>query len=155
MVQIRSVGVIGAGQMGSGIAHVCALGGYDVLLHDVSPDRIKASLAQIENTLTAVQSILIRARGVVCLRGLLSDFGLEVLYIPPVNRIGGVLNNLRGQVDLIALADIGRALRAEFLTSHRDMVQIETDDGAQVIVYAIEVRATVLAATRIQLIEDQ
>lgn len=72
-----------------------------------------------------------------------------------MNRIGGVLNNLRGQVDLIALADIGRALRAEFLTSHRDMVQIETDDGAQVIVYAIEVRATVLAATRIQLIEDQ
>ena len=117
--------------------------------------RSAASLAQIENTLTAVQSILIRARGVVCLRGLLSDFGLEVLYIPPVNRIGGVLNNLRGQVDLIALADIGRALRAEFLTSHRDMVQIETDDGAQVIVYAIEVRATVLAATRIQLIEDQ
>ncbi|HEY9217075.1 MAG TPA: 3-hydroxybutyryl-CoA dehydrogenase [Phenylobacterium sp.] len=52
MVQIRSVGVIGAGQMGSGIAHVCALGGYDVLLHDVSPDRIKASLAQIERNMT-------------------------------------------------------------------------------------------------------
>lgn len=48
--------------------------------------RSVASLAQIENTLTAVQSILIRVRGVVCLRGLLSDFDLEVLYIPPVNR---------------------------------------------------------------------
>ena len=36
MVQIKQVGVIGAGQMGTGIAHVCALGGYDVLLHDVS-----------------------------------------------------------------------------------------------------------------------
>ncbi|MFC3079112.1 3-hydroxybutyryl-CoA dehydrogenase [Phenylobacterium terrae] len=52
MVQIRSVGVIGAGQMGSGIAHVCALGGYDVLLHDVSPDRIKASLSQIERNMS-------------------------------------------------------------------------------------------------------
>ncbi len=52
MVQIRSVGVIGAGQMGSGIAHVCALGGYDVLLHDVSPDKIKASLSQIERNMT-------------------------------------------------------------------------------------------------------
>ena len=45
MVQIKSVGVIGAGQMGTGIAHVVALGGYDVLLHDVSVDRIHAGIA--------------------------------------------------------------------------------------------------------------
>src|ERR1700761_8397898 len=45
MVHIRSVGVIGAGQMGSGIAHVCALAGYDVMLHDVSGDRIDKGLA--------------------------------------------------------------------------------------------------------------
>jgi 3-hydroxybutyryl-CoA dehydrogenase len=37
MSEIKTVGVIGAGQMGSGIAHVCALGGYDVLLHDMAP----------------------------------------------------------------------------------------------------------------------
>src|ERR1700754_3245027 len=42
---IQSVGVVGAGQMGSGIAHVCALAGYDVILTDVSGDRLKASLA--------------------------------------------------------------------------------------------------------------
>ena len=41
---IRKVGVIGAGQMGSGIAHVCALAGFDVLLNDVAADRIKAGL---------------------------------------------------------------------------------------------------------------
>ncbi|MFT4934292.1 MAG: 3-hydroxybutyryl-CoA dehydrogenase [Pseudoalteromonas distincta] len=52
MVEIRSVGVIGAGQMGSGIAHVCALGGYDVLLHDVSPERIEAGLAHIDQALS-------------------------------------------------------------------------------------------------------
>jgi 3-hydroxybutyryl-CoA dehydrogenase len=52
MVQIKQVGVIGAGQMGSGIAHVCALGGYDVLLHDVSRDRIDAGIGVIERNLT-------------------------------------------------------------------------------------------------------
>jgi 3-hydroxybutyryl-CoA dehydrogenase len=44
MTDIKTVGVIGAGQMGSGIAHVCALGGYDVLLHDVSRERIDAGI---------------------------------------------------------------------------------------------------------------
>ena len=51
MVAIRSVGVIGAGQMGAGIAHVCALAGYDVLLHDVSPERIDAGIALIERNM--------------------------------------------------------------------------------------------------------
>ncbi len=51
MVDIKTVGVIGAGQMGSGIAHVCALGGYDVLLHDVSSDRIDQGIAQIEKNM--------------------------------------------------------------------------------------------------------
>ena len=34
--EIRKIGVIGAGQMGKGIAHVCALAGYDVALNDIS-----------------------------------------------------------------------------------------------------------------------
>jgi 3-hydroxybutyryl-CoA dehydrogenase len=49
--QIRKVGVIGAGQMGSGIAHVCALAGLDVVLNDVSDDRVKAGLATINGTM--------------------------------------------------------------------------------------------------------
>jgi 3-hydroxybutyryl-CoA dehydrogenase len=52
MVGIKTVGIIGAGQMGAGIAHVCALAGYDVLLHDVSPDRIDAGLQNIEHNMT-------------------------------------------------------------------------------------------------------
>ena len=52
MVQIRSVGIIGAGQMGAGIAHVVALGGYDVLLHDVSQDRLDAGMAAILKNMT-------------------------------------------------------------------------------------------------------
>ncbi len=49
--RIRRVGVIGAGQMGSGIAHVCALAGYDVKLNDVSMDRCEAGLATINGNL--------------------------------------------------------------------------------------------------------
>jgi 3-hydroxybutyryl-CoA dehydrogenase len=41
-MKIAKVGVIGAGQMGSGIAHVCALAGMDVGVHDVALDRIAA-----------------------------------------------------------------------------------------------------------------
>ena len=52
MVEIQKVGVIGAGQMGNGIAHVCALAGFSVLLNDVSPDRIKAGLATINGNMT-------------------------------------------------------------------------------------------------------
>ena len=48
---IRKVGVIGAGQMGSGIAHVCALSDFDVKLYDVSEDRIKQALATINGNM--------------------------------------------------------------------------------------------------------
>ncbi len=51
MVDIRTVGVIGAGQMGSGIAHVCALAGYDVRLNDLSRERIDAGIGVITKNL--------------------------------------------------------------------------------------------------------
>jgi 3-hydroxybutyryl-CoA dehydrogenase len=51
MAQIKTVGVIGAGQMGGGIAHVCALAGYDVLLNDVTAERIDACLSLIDHNL--------------------------------------------------------------------------------------------------------
>ena len=44
---IRRIGIIGAGQMGRGIAHVCALAGLDVLLSDANP----AALAQARDTI--------------------------------------------------------------------------------------------------------
>jgi 3-hydroxybutyryl-CoA dehydrogenase len=40
-MEIKRVGVIGAGQMGNGIAHVFALAGFDVLLHDVSAEALE------------------------------------------------------------------------------------------------------------------
>ena len=48
---IKSVGIIGAGQMGNGIAHVCAVAGYDVRLHDVSQERIQDGLATINGNM--------------------------------------------------------------------------------------------------------
>ena len=48
---IGRIGVIGAGQMGNGIAHVAALAGMEVLLNDVSTDRINAGLATINGNL--------------------------------------------------------------------------------------------------------
>src|SRR3954470_10860809 len=48
---IRRIGIIGAGQMGSGIAQVCATSGYDVCLHDISEDRIHAGLATVNGNM--------------------------------------------------------------------------------------------------------
>ena len=50
-MDIRSVGVIGAGQMGSGIAHVFALAEYDVLLHDIDAGVLDAALGTVAKNL--------------------------------------------------------------------------------------------------------
>ena len=50
-MQIKSVGVVGAGQMGAGIAHVVALHGYDVAIYDVAPERLEACLQNITKNL--------------------------------------------------------------------------------------------------------
>jgi 3-hydroxybutyryl-CoA dehydrogenase len=49
--KIETIGIVGAGQMGGGIAHVSALAGYSVLLYDVSPDRIEKGIATINGNL--------------------------------------------------------------------------------------------------------
>ena len=49
---IETIGIIGAGQMGNGIAHVCALAGFNVLLNDISQDRVNAGLATINGNMT-------------------------------------------------------------------------------------------------------
>ncbi|MGE0155175.1 MAG: 3-hydroxybutyryl-CoA dehydrogenase [Reyranellaceae bacterium] len=48
---IQNIGVIGAGQMGTGIAHVCALAGYDVRLVDVDRERVDQGLSVIDGNM--------------------------------------------------------------------------------------------------------
>ena len=50
-MDIKTVGIVGAGQMGNGIAHVFALAGYDVLLNDISEEGLKKALTTIEKNL--------------------------------------------------------------------------------------------------------
>ncbi len=48
---IERVGIVGAGQMGNGIAHVFALAGYDVLMTDISQDALTSAIALIDRNL--------------------------------------------------------------------------------------------------------
>ena len=90
MTEIKTIGVIGAGQMGNGIAHVCALAGYDVLLNDLSGERIEAGLDTIERNL---------ARQVG--RGLISQDDMT-----------GALARIRPAVELKALEPVDLAIES-------------------------------------------
>ena len=50
-MKISKVGIVGAGQMGNGIAHVFALAGYDVLLNDISAEGLEKAIATIDKNL--------------------------------------------------------------------------------------------------------
>ena len=107
--------------------------------------------ALLADTFRALDAILARSRGVVALRHLMPGSGLELLYLPPERDARAELASLSGAIHQAALKAIGRALRAEFLASGRDMAEIEADDGARLIVHAVEVRALVMAAAKVQL----
>ncbi len=51
-IPIKTVGIIGAGQMGNGIAHVVALAGYSVLLNDINKERVETALATINGNMS-------------------------------------------------------------------------------------------------------
>ena len=93
MVQIKQVGVIGAGQMGTGIAHVCALGGYEVLLHDVSRERIDAGIETIKRNMSrqVVRGIIDQAA---------MDGGLaNIKPAPELQQVGAAVGASRAAVD--------------------------------------------------------
>ena len=46
-MEISTVGIVGAGQMGNGIAHVFALAGYEILLNDISDEALTSALALV------------------------------------------------------------------------------------------------------------
>ena len=50
-VMIKKIGIIGAGQMGNGIAHVCSLAGFGVLLYDIAPETVDAAIKKIDHNM--------------------------------------------------------------------------------------------------------
>ena len=50
-MEIQKIGVVGAGQMGNGIAHVLAVAGYDVLLNDLDDEALTAAVARIRKNM--------------------------------------------------------------------------------------------------------
>lgn len=51
-MHIQTIGIVGAGQMGNGIAHVMSLAGYDVMLNDVSDDALNAAIEVLRGNMT-------------------------------------------------------------------------------------------------------
>ena len=51
MTNVTKIGVVGAGQMGAGIAHVFALAGHDIVIHDIDENNIQQGIAGIETNM--------------------------------------------------------------------------------------------------------
>lgn len=102
---IQTVGVVGAGQMGSGIAHVLALSGYDVTLMDVQADGLEAALQKIgENMQRQVTRGVIaddeRARALERIRTTvnLPELGTRDLIIEAATEIEAVKLKIFGEL---------------------------------------------------------
>jgi len=87
---LKSVGIVGAGQMGNGIAHVVALAGYDVVLNDLSEDRLVAAIEEIKVNMTRQAS-----------RGQISGDDMDK-----------ALKRITTSTDLAALKDVDLAIEA-------------------------------------------
>ncbi|AHM03901.1 3-hydroxybutyryl-CoA dehydrogenase [Roseibacterium elongatum DSM 19469] len=51
-MQVAKIGIVGAGQMGNGIAHVCSLAGYDVVMSDISEDALAKAMSLIDKNMS-------------------------------------------------------------------------------------------------------
>lgn len=51
-MQIQTIGIVGAGQMGNGIAHVMSLAGYDVMLNDISEDALSSAMESLRGNMS-------------------------------------------------------------------------------------------------------
>lgn len=115
--------------------------------------RIKTSTELITKTLAGLHGIASKATAPLLIPDLLPGSGLELLHIPPSVSNAPALVHQEFNVDVASLADIGRAVRAAFIAGETDMLRIEADDGAELYVFAAEVRGVVLAAAGVRLVE--
>src|SRR6478672_10868751 len=89
-MEIRTVGVVGCGLMGSGIAEVCARSGYDTIVREVDEAVLTRGLGRIEQSM-----------GTAVARGRLTE-----------SERGAALERLRGVTDLEALAECDLVVEA-------------------------------------------
>tara|TARA_B110000971_G_scaffold190892_1_gene202171 strand:+ start:2139 stop:3017 length:879 start_codon:yes stop_codon:yes gene_type:complete len=102
MSDAKTVGIIGAGQMGCGIAHVFALSGFRVLLNDISQDRIEAGIATITGNM---------ARQIASGKLAEADSEAALARIHPATSLGAM-----AEVDLaIEAASENEAIKIEIL----------------------------------------
>jgi 3-hydroxybutyryl-CoA dehydrogenase len=94
-LEIKKIAVLGAGQMGNGIAHVCAQAGYEVKMRDIDQKFIDNGIATIRKNLERgvakgkitqdeVDSILGRIKGVLDLKEAVKDADLVIEAIPEI-----------------------------------------------------------------------
>jgi len=83
MQNVQTIGIVGAGQMGRGIAQVAAMSGYSVQIFDVSPEGLKKGVDFIESTLK---------KGVEKAKWDLAFFGKTMKAISPVNDMNALKN---------------------------------------------------------------
>jgi 3-hydroxybutyryl-CoA dehydrogenase len=87
---IKSVGIIGAGQMGNGIAHVVALAGYDVAIYDVKRETIDKARGTIERNMARQVS-----------RGIITDSDMQ-----------NALTRIHSAPDLVAIGEADLVIEA-------------------------------------------
>ena len=95
MLDIKKIAVLGAGQMGNGIAHVCAQAGYEVKMRDIDQKFVDNGIATVKKNLERgiqkgkitqeeVDAILGRIEGVLDLKEAVKDADLVIEAIPEI-----------------------------------------------------------------------
>jgi 3-hydroxybutyryl-CoA dehydrogenase len=101
MSEITTIGVIGAGQMGAGIAHVAAMSGFNVILTDISEEALKRGVAGIEKNMRRAVSSL----GKKLAKGLISQEDHDAKAAELTAKIDAALPRIQTSTDLGAHAD--------------------------------------------------
>ena len=96
-VEIKTIGVVGAGQMGSGIAHVAAKSGYKVILNDISEEALQRGLDSIRNS--GLKSLERKLQ-----KGRISQEEYDVAFASKQAANDAVLAQISGATDMNALA---------------------------------------------------
>ncbi|MHA1943494.1 MAG: 3-hydroxybutyryl-CoA dehydrogenase [Candidatus Thorarchaeota archaeon] len=97
-MEIKKIAVLGAGQMGNGIAHVCAQAGYEVLMRDIDQKFVDKGMATIKKNLERgvkkeritqeeMETILGRITGVLDLKEAVKDVDLVIEAIPEIVKL--------------------------------------------------------------------